>query len=42
MKGYKYIIFNLDGTLLDREEMKLIQLQRLIKDVENIDEWYIR
>lgn len=32
MKKYKCIIFDLDGTILDTEEMNMIPLQRLIKE----------
>lgn len=32
MKKYKCIIFDLDGTMLDTEEMNMIPLQRLIKE----------
>ena len=32
MKKYKCIIFDLDGTMLNTEEMNMIPLQRLIKE----------
>ena len=32
MKKYKCVIFDLDGTMLDTEEMNIIPLQRLIKE----------
>lgn len=32
MRKYKCIIFDLDGTMLDTEEMNLIPLQKLIKE----------
>lgn len=32
MEKYKCIIFDLDGTMLDTEEMNIIPLQRLIKE----------
>lgn len=32
MKKYKCIIFDLDGTMLDTEEMNIIPLQKLIKE----------
>lgn len=35
MKKYKCIIFDLDGTMLDTEEMNMIPLQRLIKEELN-------
>lgn len=35
MKKYKGIIFDLDGTMLDTEEMNIIPLQRLIKEELN-------
>ena len=37
MKKYKCIIFDLDGTILDTEEMNIIPLQRLIKEELNQD-----
>lgn len=37
MKKYKCIIFDLDGTILDTEEMNMIPLQRLIKEELNLD-----
>lgn len=40
MKKYKYIIFDIDGTILDTEKMNLIPLQRLIKEVKGIDMKY--
>ncbi|WP_027637625.1 HAD family hydrolase [Clostridium cadaveris] len=35
MKKYKCIIFDLDGTMLNTEEMNMIPLQRLIKEQLN-------
>ena len=32
MKKYKCVIFDLDGTMIDTEEMNIIPLQRLIKE----------
>lgn len=32
---YKYIIFDLDGTMLDTEEMNMVPLQRLIREELN-------
>lgn len=37
MNKYKCIIFDLDGTMLDTEEMNIIPLQRLIKEELNLD-----
>ncbi|MGL5415019.1 MAG: HAD family hydrolase [Clostridium sp.] len=37
---YKCIIFDLDGTILDTEEMNIIPLQRLIKEELNLDMSY--
>lgn len=37
MKKYKCIIFDLDGTMLNTEEMNMIPLQRLIKEELNKD-----
>lgn len=37
MKKYKGIIFDLDGTMLDTEEMNIVPLQRLIKEELNKD-----
>lgn len=37
MKKYKCIIFDLDGTILNTEEMNMIPLQRLIKEELNKD-----
>ncbi|MGL4449851.1 MAG: HAD family hydrolase [Sarcina sp.] len=37
---YKCVIFDLDGTILDTEEMNLVPLQRLIKEELNIDMSY--
>ncbi|MGL4849286.1 MAG: HAD family hydrolase, partial [Clostridium sp.] len=37
---YKCIIFDLDGTILDTEEMNLVPLQRLIKEELNMDVSY--
>lgn len=40
MKKYKCVIFDLDGTMLDTEEMNMIPLQRLIKEELNKDILY--